>query len=159
MKYFLCLGSNLGRRKHNLKLAVALLREEGIRVIRSSSLYETEPVDIPTQPWYYNQVIETEADFSPWELLKLAKEIEKRMGRKASAQKKPRQIDIDILLAENKVIRTKELVIPHPRLEKRNFVLIPLGEIAPDFVHPVLKIKIKVLAKKSEDPSLVRKLN
>lgn len=70
----------------------------------------------------------------------------------------PRKIDIDILLAEGKVVRTKELVIPHPRLEKRNFVLVPLCEIAPELVHPVLKTKIEDLAKKSKDPSLVRRL-
>lgn len=158
MKYFLCLGSNLGQKKNNLKKALALLRNEGIRILRSSSFYETEPVDNLDQPWFYNQVVEVEAGFSPLELLKLAKKIEKRMGRKGSTQKSPRKIDIDILLAENEVIRTRELVIPHPRLEKRNFVLVPLGEIAPDIVHPVLKTKIEDLAKNSKDPSIVKKL-
>jgi len=80
------------------------------------------------------------------------------MGRKDPTQKSPRKIDIDILLAENAVIRTRELVIPHPRLEKRNFALIPLGEIAPDIVHPVLETKIEDLAKNSKDPSIVNKL-
>lgn len=158
MKYFLCLGSNLGQKKKNLKQALALLRNEGIRILRSSSFYETEPVDNLDQPWFYNQVVEVEAGFSPLELLKLAKKIEKRMGRKDPTQKSPRKIDIDILLAENAVIRTRELVIPHPRLEKRNFALIPLGEIAPDIVHPVLETKIEDLAKNSKDPSIVNKL-
>jgi len=158
MKYFLGLGSNLGQKRESLRKALALLRKEGIRVLRSSSLYKTEPVDNPNQPWFYNQVIEVDADFSPLELLKLIKEIEQRMGRKASAQKAPRKIDIDILLAEDTVIRTRELVIPHPRMDKRNFVLVPLGEIAPGIVHPVLKAKIEDLARKSEDTSLVKKL-
>jgi 2-amino-4-hydroxy-6-hydroxymethyldihydropteridine diphosphokinase len=158
MKYFLCLGSNLGQKKNNLKQALALLRNEGIRILRSSSFYETEPVDNLDQPWFYNQVVEVEAGFSPLELLKLVKKIEKRMGRKDSTQKSPRKIDIDILLAENAVIRTRELVIPHPRLEKRNFALVPLGEIAPDIVHPVLESKIEDLAKNSKDPSIVNKL-
>lgn len=158
MKYYLGLGSNLGQKGDNLRQALARLRNEGIRILRSSSLYETEPAGVPDQPWFYNQVVEAEADFSPWELLKLLKKIEQRMGRKASVKKASRKIDLDILLAENTVIRTGELVIPHPRLEKRNFVLVPLGEIAPGIVHPVLRIKIEDLAKKSEDPSIVKRL-
>ncbi|NIM89607.1 MAG: 2-amino-4-hydroxy-6-hydroxymethyldihydropteridine diphosphokinase [Candidatus Aminicenantes bacterium] len=158
MKYYLGLGSNLGQKKDNLRQALAQLRNEGIRILRSSSLYETEPKDVPEQPWFYNQVVQVEARFSPQELLKLLKKIEKRMGRKASAKKAPRKIDLDILLAENTVIRTRELVIPHPRLEKRNFVLIPLSEIAPGVVHPVLKIRIEDLAAIAEDQSVVKKL-
>jgi 2-amino-4-hydroxy-6-hydroxymethyldihydropteridine diphosphokinase len=158
MIYFLSLGSNLGQKGNNLRRALSLLRKEGIRILRSSSLYETEPVGVLDQPWFYNQVVEAEADFSPRGLLKLLKKIEQRMGRKDSAQKAPRKIDLDILLAENAVIRTKELVIPHPRLEKRNFILVPLSEIAPGIVHPVLETKIEDLAKKSEDPSIVKKL-
>jgi len=158
MKYYLGLGSNLGQKGDNLRQALARLRNEGIRILRLSSLYETEPMGVPEQPWFYNQVVEAEADFSPGELLKLLKKIEQRMGRKTSAQEAPRKIDLDILLAENTVIRTRELVIPHPRLEKRNFVLVPLNEIASSVVHPVLKIKIEDLAKKSEDPSIVKRL-
>lgn len=158
MKYFLCLGSNLGQKRSNLRKALALLKKSGIRLLRLSSLYQTEPVEIQDQPWFYNQVVEIEANFSPLELLKSIKKIEQRMGRKGSIPKAPRKIDIDILLAEEKVVKTKELVIPHPGLEKRNFVLIPLCEIAPELVHPVLKTKIEDLAKKSKDPSLVRRL-
>ena len=158
MIYFLSLGSNLGQKANNLKQALSLLKKEGIRILRSSSLYETEPANVPDQPWFYNQVVEAEADFSPRELLKLLKEIEQRMGRKTSSQRAPRKIDLDILLAKNIIIRTNELVIPHPRLEKRNFVLVPLSEIAPGIVHPVLGIKIEDLAKKSKDSSIVKKL-
>lgn len=158
MKYFLCLGSNLGQKGRNLKKALALLKKEGIRLIRLSSLYQTEPVEIPGQSWFYNQVAEVEASFSPLELLKLIKKIEQRMGRKDSLQKTSRKIDIDILLAGEKVVRTRKLVIPHPRLERRNFALLPLSEIAPDVVHPVLKTKIKDLAKQSGDSSVVRKI-
>ncbi|KPJ64158.1 hypothetical protein AMJ44_13290 [candidate division WOR-1 bacterium DG_54_3] len=158
MKYFLCLGSNLGQKGRNLKKALAMLKKEGIRIIRLSSLYQTEPVEIPGQSWFYNQVAEVEASLSPLELLKLIKKIEQRMGRKDSLQKTSRKIDIDILLAGEKVVRTRKLVIPHPRLERRNFALLPLSEIAPDVVHPVLKAKIKDLAKKSGDSSVVRKI-
>lgn len=158
MKYYLGLGSNLGQKKDNLKQAIARLRKEGIRILSSSSLYETEPKGVLEQPWFYNQVVEIETGFRPQGLLKLLKKIEQRMGRKASAKKAPRKIDLDILLAENTVIRTKELVIPHPRLDKRNFVLIPLSEIAPGLVHPVLKIKIEDLAAKAKDQSIVKKL-
>lgn len=159
MKYYLGLGSNLGQKEDNLRQARARLRREGIRILRSSSLYETEPVGVPEQPWFCNQVVEIKADFSPGELLKLLKKIEQRMGRKTRARKAPRIIDLDILLAENIIIRTRELVIPHPRLEKRNFVLFPLVEIAPDFVHPVFKLRIEDLAKKSEDSSKVKKVS
>jgi len=158
MKYFLSLGSNIGQKRKNLRLALALLEKEGGKVLRASSLYKTQPVGISDQPWFYNQVVEVETDLSPFSLLRLIKEIEKNMGRKTTVNQGPRLIDIDILLAGNSVIRTRELIIPHPRLEKRNFVLIPLGEISPETVHPFLKIKIEDLGKKSKDPSLVKKL-
>jgi len=159
MKYFLGLGSNLGKKGRNLRQALALLEKAGVCLLRSSSIYRTQPVGIPDQPWFYNHVVEVETMLSPLELLKLIKRIEQRMGRKASVQNAPRRIDIDILLAGNTVVRTKELVIPHPRLDKRNFVLVPLSEIAPDVVHPLLKTNIENLSKKSQDTSIVKKLD
>ena len=156
MRYFLCLGSNLGDREKNIEQARSLLKKEGIRIIQSSSLYETQPVDLPSQPWFYNQVIEIEARTQPPDLLDLVKGIERSMGRKTPIQKGPRIIDIDILLAEEKVIHTMELSIPHPSLDKRNFVLIPLAEISPETIHPLLKENIQSLLERSSDHSTVK---
>lgn len=157
MRYFLCLGSNLGHREKNLEQAHSLLIGEGIRIIQLSSVYETQPVDLHSpQPWFFNQVIEIETGMAPSGLLDLIKRIEKLMGRNTLIQKGPRVIDIDILLAENKVIHTKELSIPHPRLDKRNFVLIPFAEISPGTVHPLLKENIQSLLDKSSDCSTVK---
>lgn len=156
MRYFLCLGSNLGDREKNLEQACSLLKEEGIKIIQLSSVYETQPVDLHSQPWFFNQVIEIETGIAPPGLLDLTKRIEKLMGRNTLIQKGPRVIDIDILLAEDMVIQTKELSIPHPRLDKRNFVLIPFEEISPETVHPLLKENIQNLLEKSSDRSTVK---
>lgn len=161
MRYFLSLGSNLGERQTNLEKAIRSLRDEGVKIRKYSSLYETQPVDLPpsaSKTWFYNQVVEAAIDLEPIELLRLVKRIEGKMGRSASISKGPRIIDIDILLAEDCVIQTEDMVIPHPRLEKRNFVLIPLKEISPETEHPVLKITIRELADKSLDLSVVRKI-
>jgi 2-amino-4-hydroxy-6-hydroxymethyldihydropteridine diphosphokinase len=159
MRYFLSLGSNLGDRKKNLDRALVLLEEKGVKVINRSSLYQTQPVDMSYQPWFYNLAVEVDCEFSPQELLGVIKDIERKMGRKTSRSKAPRQIDIDILLAEDMVIQTQELIVPHPRLEKRNFVLVPLKEISPKTVHPLLKEKIADLWLKSGDTSLVKKID
>lgn len=158
MKYFLCLGSNLGDRAKNLERAIIFLEEAGVKIVRRSSLYETQPVDLASQPWFYNQVVEAESHLSAHDLLGVIKNIEKRMGRKALHPKGPRLLDVDILLAEENVIQTEELVIPHPRLDRRNFVLIPLNEISPQSLHPLLREKIEDLCRKSKDTSLVRKI-
>ncbi len=158
MKYYLSLGSNLGDREKNLKRALSLLKEEGIEIMRTSSLYETQPVDVPSQPWFINQVVGIDAEIEPKNLLILIKGIEKELGRVRRSPKGPRVIDIDILLAEEKVIRTRELCVPHPRLSERNFVLIPFAEIAPEAVHPLLNESIQNLLKKSDDHSAVKQI-
>lgn len=159
MRYFLCLGSNIGDRAKNLERALVLLEEAGMIIIGRSSLYETQPVDVADQPWFYNRVVEAEGNLSPHELLRMIKKIERRMGRRSAPAKGPRLIDIDILLAGRTVLKTEELVIPHPRLERRNFVLVPLKEISPDIVHPLLRKKVKDLFRKSGDQSVVRKVD
>lgn len=158
MKYFLSLGSNLGDREKNLTLALSLLKKEGVEILKISSLYETQPVDFPAQPWFYNQLVEVRTKAKPEAFLDLAKKIEQKMGRKRRLKRRPRIIDIDIILAEGSVIRKKELKIPHPRMEKRNFVLLPFVEISPDTVHPVLNEDMKTLWKKSDDKSIVRQI-
>jgi 2-amino-4-hydroxy-6-hydroxymethyldihydropteridine diphosphokinase len=158
MKYFLCLGSNVGDRSKNLEKALFLIEKKGSKIIKKSSVYETEPVDSPPQPSFFNQVVEISSKLDPMGLLKVIKKIEQQMGRKSTTQNEPRIIDIDILLAEKAVIRTEKLDIPHPRMEKRNFVLIPFNEISPKTVHPLLNASIEDLRKKSKDHSAVRKI-
>lgn len=155
MKYHLGLGGNLGDRIENLAEARARLVKRGIAIRALSALYETEPVGFSAQPWFINQAVEVETELSPRELLMLVKEIEKDMGREATVLNGPRVIDIDILLAGDKVIGTEELAIPHPRLAERNFVLEPLAEIAPQAVHPGLKRTIRELLRLSKDRSRV----
>jgi len=158
MRYFLCLGSNIGDRSKNLEKALSLIEKEGAKILKKSSVYETEPVDFPPHPCFFNQVVEVSAKLDPMDLLSAIKKIEQQMGRKPAIQKEPRIIDIDILLAEKTVIRTEKLEIPHPRMDKRNFVLIPFNEISPKTVHPLLNESIEDLRKKSKDRSSVRKM-
>ncbi len=158
MRYHLSLGSNLGQRARHLAQARNLLKKAGVRIIRQSSIYETEPVDYLDQPWFYNQVLEVEAARSPMALLELIKGIELKMKRRPTVDKGPRVIDIDILLADKTVVQTSKLIVPHPRMSFRNFVMVPLSEIAPDFVHPLFHLPVSVLARMTGDTSRVRKV-
>lgn len=133
------LGSNLGLCRNNLQNAIALIiKHKGLRLIRQSGVYETQPQDITDQPWFCNQVILLHAmDFwTPWSLLALLGDIEKQMGRLKSVKKGPRIIDLDILVFGRMVIQEQGLRIPHVSMKKRAFVLVPLMEIYPDFVFP-----------------------
>ena len=159
MKYYLSLGSNLGDRRENLIKAIHLLMNKGIKITKISSIYLTQPVEFLEQNWFYNLVVEAEAKFQPFELLNLIKEIEKEMGRKTVIKKGPRNIDIDIILAEERIIKSEKLRIPHPKMHLRNFVLAPLNEISPDVIHPELNKNIKTLFAQSQDNSVVKKLN
>ena len=134
---YLSLGSNLGDRVHHLEETIRLLQEDELKVLRRSSLYETEPRDLANQPWFLNLVIEVETALFPRQLLARIKRIESLLGRKRIADKGPRTIDIDIVLFARFVIDTPDLVIPHPRMGERRFVLEPLVELAPELRHPV----------------------
>jgi 2-amino-4-hydroxy-6-hydroxymethyldihydropteridine diphosphokinase len=134
---YLSLGSNVGDRLQNLRLACAALVERGVAIRRASSVYETEPVDMREQKWFLNCVIEVETSLPPLRLLYEIEQIEKELGRERSIPKGPRTIDLDILLYGNSIIREKQLAVPHPELHKRRFVLVPLREIAPTLKLPL----------------------
>jgi 2-amino-4-hydroxy-6-hydroxymethyldihydropteridine diphosphokinase len=139
---YLSLGSNMGERQQNLERALTLLELAGIRIVHRSSIYETEPQDVASQPWFLNIVVECETRFFPLQLLTTVLGIEREMGRKRGAvtlRGGPRLIDIDVLLYGNATIETSRLVVPHPRMMERRFVLEPLLEIAPGLRHPATK--------------------
>jgi len=133
---YLGLGSNMGDRQDNLEKALDFLAQR-MRVGRVSSVYETQPIGNTAQPNFLNLVCQVYTRLAPKELFTLAKSIESKLGRTPGQSNAPRPIDIDILFYGDQVIETPQLVIPHPRLTERLFVLIPLVEIAVDLKHPV----------------------
>lgn len=133
---YLSLGANLGDREGNLTAGLERLAQAGVTVSRVSSLYETAPVGGPPQPPYLNLVAEVETDLPPRALLRLCLAIEAELGRERTEHWGPRTLDMDLLLYEGVTSDDPELTLPHPRLAERQFVLVPLAEIAPDLVLP-----------------------
>lgn len=129
---FLGLGSNLGDRAANLERAVHLLRSRGIEVVRSSRIYETEPVGGPAQPPYLNAVLEVRTEGSARRLLEAALDVEDQMGRVREERWGPRVLDVDVLTFGEEVIDEPDLTVPHPRMHERAFVLLPLLELDAD---------------------------
>ncbi len=142
---YLSLGSNLDDREEHLRNALRLLREAGLEPKRVSSIYETEPRDLTDQPWFLNLVAQFETELSPRALLRIVNQAEAKLGRERIIEKGPRTIDIDILFHGDLILKTTRLTIPHPRLAHRRFVLEPLAELAPGYVHPVLGKTIREL--------------
>ena len=151
-KIYLSLGSNLHDREKNLLLAIKKINERCGKVIEVSSLYQTGPWGMQNQPEFLNQVIEIESSYSPHELLQKLLVIEKEMGRKPAPRWGPRVIDIDILFYDQKIISDDDLVVPHVGIPHRRFALLPLSEIAPRYIHPLLNKTIERMLEDCVDP-------
>jgi 2-amino-4-hydroxy-6-hydroxymethyldihydropteridine diphosphokinase len=159
-KVFIALGGNVGSVSETFDIAIQKMKEAIGKIGNQSSLYKTEPWGNKNQDDFLNKIIIVETDFSAYEVLKKTLDIENSLGRNRKKDKQfaPRTIDIDILFYGKKIINKGNLIIPHPRLHLRNFVLTPLMEVAPGLVHPVLQKTIKHLFKKNTDVSVVNKI-
>ncbi|QHT66514.1 2-amino-4-hydroxy-6-hydroxymethyldihydropteridine diphosphokinase [Rhodocytophaga rosea] len=136
---YLLLGSNLGSKQLNLEQARTLLSLQAGNITKQSAVYQTLAWGNTDQPAFLNQVLEIQTDLSPQMLLQKINEIEKNLGRERRARWESRLIDIDILYFNTLVVETEVLIIPHPQIAYRRFTLVPLAEIAPDYIHPVLQ--------------------
>jgi 2-amino-4-hydroxy-6-hydroxymethyldihydropteridine diphosphokinase len=155
---FVSLGSNLNDRAGNLLLAVRGMMDAGLRVVRLSSVYETEPVDVREQPVFLNMVAEIEPGsdlLSPEQMLARLLRIEYALGRRRKVRRGPRIIDLDLLLYGDEQRATPFLTLPHPRLHLRRFVLVPLAELAPQLMHPTLHKTFGELLAETEDEAAV----
>jgi 2-amino-4-hydroxy-6-hydroxymethyldihydropteridine diphosphokinase len=154
---YLSLGSNLGDRAGNLRVAIERLSRFG-KIVAVSSFYETEPIEVTNQPWFVNCAVVLETEQMPEALLRELLALEQSMGRRRTQKKGPRTIDIDILLFGDATIETADLSIPHPAMHQRRFVLEPLAEIAPEQRHPILKRSVRELLDALPQGAAVRKI-
>jgi 2-amino-4-hydroxy-6-hydroxymethyldihydropteridine diphosphokinase len=155
----LSLGSNMGDRHHHLERAIRELDKHNCRILKHSSVYETAAWGNEKQGNYYNEVLEIETKLSAQQLMQLILQIEQSMGRVRKEKWEPRIIDIDILFFNDEIIHSANLSIPHPHLQERRFVLIPLNEILPELIHPILKKTISVLLNELNDSLEVKKIS
>jgi len=154
---YLLIGGNLGNREQNLATATGSIATAVGPVVATSSIYETEAWGMKDQPAFLNQVIVAETKLDPAQLLHAILAIEEQMGRKRMEKFGPRIIDIDILFYDQQVLQQPLLTIPHPQLHLRRFTLEPMNEIAPNFIHPVLRKSISELLQQLNDPLIVKK--
>ncbi len=153
---YIGLGSNLGDRAGNLLLAIRAMLEAGLVITRLSHIYETEAVETFPQPPFLNLVAEIKSHLPPDELMSLLLQVESSLGRTRDTKKGPRNIDLDLLLVGDQIFDTDRLTLPHPRLQHRRFVLVPLAELAPSLVHPSLNKTVSELLEAVADNSEVK---
>ncbi len=156
---YIGIGSNLGDKIDQCEKAISeILKVDRHTLLARSSLFKTEPIGYTTQDWFVNGVIKIETDLDPDNLLRTLKAIEFRLGRTETFRWGPRTIDLDILLFDEKVIRTDEFEVPHPSMHERRFVLIPLAEIDRNLIHPVLRKSIGQLLEDLKEDQGVEKI-
>ena len=156
---YIGIGSNLGDKIHHCEKAIsAILKIDRHKLLAKSSLFKTQPIGYTSQDWFVNGVIKIETDLEAPELLGTLKTIESQLGRIETFRWGPRTIDLDILFFDDTEIHTEELQIPHPLIQDRQFVLIPLAEIDPTLVHPVLKKTVQELLNNLKEDQRVEKL-
>jgi 2-amino-4-hydroxy-6-hydroxymethyldihydropteridine diphosphokinase len=149
---YILLGSNLGNREQNLSLALDKIAAVVGRILAQSSIYQSEPWGISQQPQFLNRVAEVNSRNDPHRVLSKLLSIETELGRERLEKWGPRTIDLDILFFNDRVIQTETLIVPHPGIAMRRFVLVPLCEIAPNFFHPLLEKNCRQLLKECTDP-------
>ena len=156
---YLLIGGNLGDRITNLKQAKELITKEIGQIQKQSSVYETQAWGNQDQPPFLNQAIKIESQLSALKTMEIILQIEKKMGRQRNQKYDPRIIDIDILFYNQEIINIHHLTVPHPEIQNRKFVLIPLNEIAPEYIHPIFKKTVNQLLGECSDPLEVNKFN
>jgi len=156
-KTYLLLGSNMGNSQKQLSKAIILIEKKIGKITRQSGLYETAAWGNINQADFLNQVVVIETSLSAWQTMQTILSIEKKMGRLRTVKNAPRIIDIDILFFNKEIIQQDQLIVPHPQLQNRRFVLVPLNELSPNFRHPVLKRTIHQLFMHCSDKLNVKK--
>jgi len=150
-KVFLITGGNIGNRKKALETAATLIQKEIGTIVKSSQIYETDAWGITNQASFYNQIHIVETNFSVHEILQKILKIEEKMGRVRTIKNAARIIDIDILFFNDEIVNEQNLKIPHSEVPNRRFVLMPLNELAPQMIHPVLKKSMQKLLEECKD--------
>nr|HPE78332.1 2-amino-4-hydroxy-6-hydroxymethyldihydropteridine diphosphokinase [Draconibacterium sp.] len=158
-KIFLGIGGNIGNKADNFNKVYTFIKNKLGEIVKSSSVYETPPWGFTADDNFWNQVLIVESQLSPTEVLHKITEIENSFGRQRGTGKyNSREMDIDILYYDDLFTETETLIIPHPRIQQRKFVLVPLNEIAPDFKHPLLRLTSFQMLENCRDESVILKL-